>query len=176
MKDFTGYAMPPTPDGVDEFAWRAAVSAVRRYCGWHIAPSVTETVTVDGPGEGMLLLPTLHLTAVSDVLNDGEAIAEPDQLQWSERGAVRQYSRYWTNKWRGVTLTMTHGYEDFPHEMMAVARDMAKSDGRIGASALTSGPHQVQFGVTGAGVQAGAVGMSDLQKQILDRYRIGGRP
>lgn len=171
----TDYAMPPTPDGVDEFAWRAAVSAVRSYCGWHIAPSVTETVTVDGPGRGMLLVPTLHLTAVSDVKNDGDPIPDPDKLQWSERGAVRT-NRYWSSAWRGVELTITHGYDDFPHEVLAVCRDMAKADGRIGASAMGSGPHTVQFGVTGAGVQAGAVGMSDLQKQILDRYRIGGRP
>jgi hypothetical protein len=124
----------------------------------------------------MLLLPTLHLTAVTDVMNDGEAIADPDQLQWSERGAVRQHCRYWTDKWRGVQLTITHGYPDFPHEVLAVARDMAKADGRIGASALTSGPHQVQFGVTGAGVQAGSVGMSELQQRVLDRYRLGMRP
>lgn len=172
----TDYALPPTPDGVDEFGWRAAVAAVRGYCGWHIAPSVTETLTVDGPGTGMLLLPTLHLTAVSAVNNDGEAVPEFDKLQWTERGAIRQNARYWSSSWRGVEATVTHGYEDFPADVLAVIRDMAKSVDRIGASALTSGPHQVQFGVTGAGVQAGAVGMSDLQKMVLDRYRIPGRP
>lgn len=170
----TDYAMPPTPDGVDEFAWMAAVSAVRSYCGWHIAPSVTETVTVDGPGVGMLLLPTLHLTAVTDVTNDGE-VADPANVEWSERGAIRT-NKCWTRKWRGVQVTITHGFEDFPHEVLAVCRDMAKSDGRIGASAMTSGPHQVQFGVTGAGVQAGAVGMSDLQMRVLERYKLPGRP
>lgn len=173
----TEYAMPPTPDGIDEFAWRAAVAAVRGHCHWHIAPSVTETVKLDGPGHGMLQLPTLHLTDVTAVVNDGEAIDLVDEeLQWSERGAIRRKWRYWTRKWRGVEVTFTHGYPDFPQDVLAVARDMARAGDRIGASALTSGPHQVQFGVTGAGVQAGAVGMSDLQMRVLDRYRIPGRP
>jgi hypothetical protein len=176
----TEYAMPPTPDGVDEFAWRAAVSTIRGYCEWHIAPSVTETVTVDGAGDGILLLPTLYLTGLTAVTDDGTVIAD-SEIQWSQRGAVRRgtqrYSCYrWTNKYRGIAVTMTHGYTDFPHEVLAVARDMARAGDRVGASAFTSGPHQVQYGVTSAGTQAGAVGMSDLQKSVLARYRIPGRP
>jgi hypothetical protein len=173
----TDYALPPTPDGVDEFAWRAAISAIRGYCGWHIAPSVTEVVTVDGPGRGMLQLPTLHLTAVTSVTNDSEVVdLTSTEFQWNERGALRQRCNYWTYAWRGVTAEITHGYEDFPQDVLAVARDMAKAADRVGASAYTSGPHQVQFGVTGAGTQAGAVGMSDLQKLVLDRFALPKRP
>lgn len=176
----TEYALPPTPADVDEFAWRAAISAIRDHCNWHIAPVVTETITVDGPGAGMLLLPTLHLTDLVEVLDDGVAV-DPEILQWSVRGAVRKgrgpyWFQRWTSKYRGVTLTMTHGYEDFPQGVIAVARDMAKSVDRVGASALGSGPHTVQFGVTAAGVQAGAVGISDLQLRVLHRYTVPGRP
>jgi hypothetical protein len=172
----TDYAMPPTPDGVDEFAWRAAVSAVRAYCGWHIAPSVTETFIVDGPGRGMLYVPTLHMTAVVSLTNDGETLSvAPEDLEWSGRGAIRRRS-FWSYKWRGVSVEVTHGYDDFPHEVLAVAKDMALAGDRVGASAFTSGPHQVQFGVTSAGTQAGAVGMSELQKMAIDRYRIPSRP
>ena len=45
----------------------AASDAIREYCGWNIYPQVTETITVDGSGTSVLLLPTMNLTA------DGEA-------------------------------------------------------------------------------------------------------
>lgn len=152
-------------------AWRAAIGEIRGYCGWHIAPSVTETVTLDGSASGVILLPTLRLTAAPTVVSVDGTTVEAENLQWSERGVVR-FLRHATTKLRGVVMTITHGYTDFPPELLAVARDMALQDGRIGASGMTSGPHQIQFGVTGAGVQAGAVGTSDLQRRVIDRYRI----
>lgn len=156
-------ALPPTPPGIDETSWLAAVSEVRGYCRWHLAPSLTETVTVDGSGGSVQLLPTLHLTNLISITNDGTLVEEP---QWSEMGAVRG-PRYWTCKYRGVVAEITHGYEDFPPEVLAVIRSMASgAGGALGGTAtrLTSGPHSVEF-----------ADPTPLHRAVLDRYRIRAR-
>ena len=56
--------------GYDPDAVLAAAEAVRSYCGWHIAPAVEETVTLDGSGGRHLLLPSLHVTEVSEIVAD----------------------------------------------------------------------------------------------------------
>lgn len=163
--------LPPAapPDGVDEFAWLAAWSAIRAYCEWHVTPSVTETVTVDGSGGSVQFLPTLHLTALTSITNDGATVSDPE---WSEAGMVRGAA--WTSKFRGVEATMTHGYDDPPMEVVAVARNLAESAGAMpGARQITSGPHSVTL--TEA-AQAGASAMSPAHHAVLDRYRIPHRP
>lgn len=174
------YAMPPTPSGIDDFAWRAAISTVRGYCQWHISPVVTEDVVVEGGGAGHLLLPSLRVTAINSITNDGVAVVDTD-YEWSRRGILRVSTdstlyRGWSRKYDSVVVNITHGYEDFPAEVLAVARDMARADGVTGASSMASGPHQLQLGVTSAAAQAGSVGMSDLQKNVLARYRIPTAP
>ena len=50
----------------------AASSAIRRFCGWHVAPSMECVFTTDGaPGD--LWLPCVGLTAVESVEFDGAA-------------------------------------------------------------------------------------------------------
>lgn len=167
----TIYELPPTPSGMDEEAWRAAVSAIRHACGWHIAPSVTETLTVEGDGSGLLLLPTLHLTGVSAVSNDGEALADltdKDAFQWSRRGVLR-WNRRWSAKYDGVSVTITHGYDDFPPELLAVARAMAGLGFGTQATMLVSGPHTMMLSKE---AQAGGAGNASAYKHVLDRYTI----
>ena len=167
----TTYELPPTPNGVDEDAWRGAIGAIRGYCGWHISPSITETLIVDGPGDSLLLLPTLRLTNLTALTIDGTPVALED-VQWSERGGVRGY-RTSTAKWRGVSVEITHGYDEFPADLLAVARSMAAAgDGSI-AKRYQSGPHSVDL--TDQAI-AGAFAIGPLQRNVLDRYRIPGRP
>jgi hypothetical protein len=170
----TDYGQPDVPTGVDSDDWATAIAAIRAYCGWHIAPSVTETVTVDGPGTGALLLPTLHLTALGVVNNDGTDV---EDCQWSDRGVVRRPSGTtacgWTTKLRGIQANITHGYDVWPGEVLGIAKAMASQGiGSLGAR-ITSGPHSIDLT---AEAQAGAMSANALHLKILDRYRIGGRP
>lgn len=157
-------AAPPVPDGVDPMAWLQAVAEVRAFCGWHLAPSLRETLTVDGSGSSLQLLPTLHLTELHSISSDGTDVTDPE---WSDMGAVKG-PRFWTAKYRGVVADITHGYDDFPLEVMAVLRSLASS----GVSALggiptkmTSGPHSVELS-----------NAAPLQRTILERYRVRPTP
>lgn len=163
--------LAPTPPGVDVEEWSVACAAIRAYCGWHIAPVITEDVTVDGSGGGVQLLPTLRLLDVAAVTNDGQSVADP---QWSESGVIRGV---WTGRYRGVTATITHGYETCPAEVLAVAKSMAVAGATAaatpGVKRMTSGPYSVEFS---EGAMAGPGVITEAHAAILDRYKLPFRP
>lgn len=101
----------------------AALAAARRYCGWIVTPPATETITVDGPGGRVLSLPTMHLTTVSAVVEDGITLNVAD-LRWSvDRGQVYKKSGHcWTSNAGGISVTITHGFTTAPDFDAAVAQ------------------------------------------------------
>lgn len=165
----SAYIQPPA--GVNPDAWDAALAAVRGYCGWYVAPEVTEDVKVEALA-GLILLPSLKVSAVNSVTDeDGKPIASGWRLR--RRGALR-------GPWRDreeYTVNIRHGYERLPAEVQAVARDLASTAGSmVGATSMSAGPFQISKSPTAASVQAGVVGLSDLQKQVLDAHRVNFRP
>src|SRR4051812_23456089 len=96
-----------------------AVAFVQTYCGWHIAPSVTETLTLDGGGGNVLVLPSLYVTDVAAITENGITLDPALDYQWSEAGMVRRswatgywsgYSgRWWSCEYRSITVELTHG-------------------------------------------------------------------
>lgn len=161
-----------TPAGVDVDAWDAACRAVRDYCGWHVAPSVSHTLTLDGPGGTLLVLPSLRVTDVAEVTNDGTALTDPE---WSEAGMVR--TGRWTQRFRGVTVTLTHGYDECPEDILAVVKHMtsqAQALAKTGPAGMAvAGPFTMQVS---AAALAGAVGLSGQHRGVLDKYRLPPRP
>lgn len=156
--------LPPladAPAGVDADSWASACAAVRAYCGWHVAPSHTETVTVDGSGSSVQMLPTLHLTELKSITNDGRPVTDPE---WSSAGMVRGS---WTSKFRGVEAEMVHGFETCPAEVLGVVKGMIAAASLQGVSQVTNGSHSVQYDVSS---------MTSNQLAILDAYRIPLRP
>ena len=73
-----------TTDGL--FFLRAAQAAIRRECGWHVTPSWTHTIRVDGYGGGTLILPSIRVTDIGGLEFDG--IDHADDIDWSEKGTV----------------------------------------------------------------------------------------
>ena len=156
------HPMPLIPIGVDEQQWSYAVGQIRGYCHWHIAPTRTETITVDGPGGDLLALPTQRLTDVASITNDGTVVTDPE---WSQSGLVRIGYR-WSSKMRGVVATITHGYELWPDELEALALDIISMSSRGGAKQVSSGAHQVSFEAS----------LTSSQRATLDRYRLVDLP
>ena len=163
--------LAPTPEGVDSEAWDAACVTVREYCGWHIAPAITETVTLDGPGGSLLRLRSLYVTAVTEVINRGHVVDDP---QWSQNGMIRGC---WTDRFRGITVTMTHGYDECPADIVAVLEHMASQGEAAEAvgvmQSMTAGPFTAQASTASL---AGAVGLSGQHRGVLDRYKLAASP
>ena len=103
----------------------AALAAARRYCGWCVTPAETVTLTLDGPGGPVLSLPTLHLTSVASVTEDGVAWDVAD-LRVSGRGQIRKRSGgWWTSAYASIAVTFTHGYASAPDFDAAVEQAAA---------------------------------------------------
>lgn len=125
----------------------SAVARVRREARWHIAPSVTETLTVDAHGGTLLLLPTMYLTAVTEVRDvSGDDPVELEDWKWSRNGYLTRC--WWPCGPRAVEVDVTHGYAECPDDLLPVIAAAARAvstDTRISAA----GPFQfreVMFG------------------------------
>lgn len=106
---------PETPNA--DKAIDAAVGYLRDKAGWHVFPSVTETLTVDGEGGQVLTLPTLKVTAVLEVRENG-VVLDPSAYEWSATGDLKRRGWMWTDRWNGITVQLTHGYDDVPPELL----------------------------------------------------------
>lgn len=89
-------------------------------------------VTVDGPGGPVLSLPSLYVTGVSAVVEDGVTLDVSD-LRVSTNGQIRKRSGgCWTSAYAGVTVTMTHGYTTAPDFDAAVEQAAAALEAAAG--------------------------------------------
>lgn len=118
-----------------------AESTVRDFCGWHIAPSRSETVTFAEPTGRRLFLQSLYVTAVDSVTVDGVTqVADTDyrahQDGWLERLPV---GATWTGDL--IEVEFTHGYVVVPPSVTAAVRGLAQAAiDSGGLSRLTQGP------------------------------------
>lgn len=163
--------MPLSP----EVARARAEAQVRAYCGWIVAPSTTETLVLDGDRSGVLLLPTLRLTDLAALTVDGTTVDLTD-VEWSSVGVVRWPCTTWlpsTRKLRGITVQITHGYDEWPLDLAGVLD-------RLTTRATSDPGIYVQVGQvrTATGNDGLPVGgeLTDLDRSVLDRYRLPPRP
>lgn len=104
----------------------AARAAARRYCGWHVTPVETETITVDGPGGLVLSLPTLRLVQLMSITENGRPVDPATLLVSPSTGQVRKRSgAYWTSNPGGITVEMEHGFDEAPDFDAAVEQAAA---------------------------------------------------
>lgn len=151
-----------------------AEALVRAYCGWHIAPLREDVeVTVRGDGGSVLMLPSLHVTAVTAVVQDGSTLVADTDYTWSEAGVLTSY--YWGTG--PVTVTFSHGYAAPPAEVTAVVQAVAQRalDNPGSRPRDQVGPFAESFSQVGFN-QAPALALLDAEKDILSRYRIPSQP
>lgn len=165
---------------------------LRSYCGWHIAPSRTEDLSVTIPSRSpydaplqpvmrTIFLPTMHLTAVSAVTLDGVALIEGTDFEWHEGGYIVRLGVPWIDllNWSGASrvavASVTHGYDAVPADVQSVALDLGSraiaAVKAAGIVRLRVGGVDRQFG-TGPDGQAVTVGLSDAHEAALAPYRI----
>ena len=148
----------------------AAEGAVRSYCGWHIAPARTETVTAMSDGGGALVLPTMQVrdvTAVRQLTTDGPVV--DDAWRATPRlaaGVLLRTSDCW--KYGGIyEVDCTHGYADVPPEVRAVVLDIANllATAPGGVTRQVAGPFQTEVAEQN---------LTPLHRMVLNFYRLPG--
>lgn len=128
----------------------AAAAAVRSYCGWHITPSVTETVEVWSPDGRSLFLQTLALTAVASVVQDGTTL-DSSECTFDSYGHIKRTSGSRFSTSTRVTVEFTHGYADWPDDakdvVLAMAqRSISDTRGIVARPGQTAGVFTETFG------------------------------
>jgi hypothetical protein len=153
-----------------------ATSDVRGYCHWHVTPSIAETLTLDGSGTGTLILPSLHVAAVTSVTYDGVLLAA-DDYTWSPIGVIELAPRgpyfagvcRWSSGLGRVVVVMTHGFDEAPDLAGVILARASRSQGNPNAATRTQmGPFAEQYETSS--------GFTADETSILDRYRLPPRP
>lgn len=177
LEDWLGTTVAPGPA---DLALEGVSQAVRDYCGWHVAPSVTETVTYDGPAGRVLLLRSLHVTELTEIrqLDTADAgltweylTVDPTLYTWSTDGRVKcSGDGWWTSRYQGLQVDLTHGFDPVPANvrlvvLSAVARTMQSPAGvvreQVGNVAVT---------YTQTGVNQSTFALLDVERAALNRY------
>lgn len=163
------------------FFMRAAAEEVRNYCGWHIAPSVTETIDKLIIGsQGIILVPSLYVTDVANVVVDDNQVLDQRGYHWFQQGFIETRSPVYRHGFSGLagagspvcSVTLTHGYQTCPLPVKAVIFDLMETayDTPSGSVHSVTAPG---YGVTFANEDT-QVQMTPGQMTRLAPYRIGG--
>lgn len=166
-------------DSDPEMFLKGAAAAVRRACGWHIAPIITQEVVLDGyRGAGPEIdLPTLRLRSLLRVTNDGNDI-DVSTIDASADGTIALTSGRWSRRLGGIRITMEHGYDlddvaDLQNLIVSIAARAAVSPNGVVQEA--TGAVNIRFSTFGGGASGGIALMSH-ERELLDSYRLtGGR-
>lgn len=170
--------MPPIPPIVGnttvinaDFWLKAAHGAVRRFCGWHVAPVIEETITLDGSGGRDALLPSLRVVQLVSVLNDGADVTA--SVDTSKAGILRLPSGKWTDRLGRITVSLRHGYDlDEVPEVAAIIAGVAKrgpNSGRVDASEAVNGSSR--GGVLDRGAPL-SIPLTLTEQETLSTYRL----
>lgn len=157
-----------------ELILTAVSDEIRDALGWSVTQETGVVAMLDGPGDEELLLPTLHLTAVTSVVENGVTLTAADYLVY-RRGALARVANgeaiLWTSKRQGVTVIFTHGYPDgsvpgvFKTVTLETAGRLVSNPGGTLKSRTVG-----RVAVTYADVRAAAAGVGEDPR--LDFYRL----
>lgn len=160
------------PVGEDDPKLLAALSAASRRFRGAVRHPVSliggDVITLDGLGQSAVLLPTAPVTAVDEVLLDGEELTVGTDYSWSEDGFLRRLCGVWPDRLRCLQVTYSHGFALVPEEIQEVVIDQARL-----LYAVKAGVQTLQVGgiTTTFGAQA-SVGVSAQWSSVVERYRL----
>lgn len=158
------------------FWLNVAHGVIRDYCGWHVAPVITETLELDGGGGTTLLLPSKRVREIKSVINDGRDVT--GQVKFSRRAGVLTLGSGWSCDVGSITITLEHGFR--AEEVPAVAGLIVTLTQR----AASGGGNVVQQGIgpasvrRGTGRDGGVLGapLLESEKETLAPYRLNWGP
>jgi len=181
MDDFAGY-LKRDFDEYDAYTAQlmldGACDAVTEYCGWHIAPVLTQTVTVDGSGTLIQTLPTLNLVSLDSISENGLPL-DVSRIDWSSYGVMeKRWGNGWTGRRRGIAAGITHGYTATPSWVTTLICAVAGRafNSPLGIQQETAGPESIQYAVPRTSTvnvaPPGTVVLLTADRRMLDRIRV----
>lgn len=154
----------------------AATQAIRDYCGWHVAPVIDATLTLDGTGTDTVLLPSRRVVDVTDV-KIGDTSLDPSRFEWSADGLLRRRHGCWPDRYRILTVELKHGFDDSGALATVVESIVARI--RMDPSGMlasqSAGTQRVTFGGRQA-TGGGGVGLLGTEKELLAPHKLTWGP
>lgn len=121
----------------------AASLRVQHHCGWHIAPQITETLILPVTSQ-RVQLPSMFVVSVSAVTVGGIPLLDFD---WSPTGSLLLGRLALARSYRGLSVTLTHGFAECPEDVRQVVANLAAAgytaSQRVKSS--TEGPYAVTY-------------------------------
>lgn len=158
------------------------------YCGWDPTLLVAnETATLDGNGTPVITLPSLHVTAVTQVTVTDHAGTlhtyqstdtpatigpGPTNVAWSENGVLTckdpTLGRVWPQDDGNITVTYNGGYSITPDDLQAALDHLtARVPQMTGATTRKLGSATITVAQ-----QIANGGLLLIEQMVLDRYRL----
>jgi len=170
VQAFTKGRLDPE-DPETERILKAALRAARQFCGWRVNAVAGEQLAVDSPGGRLLSLPTLALTELTSVVEDGVELDVSDLRVSTRLGNVTKKSgASWVSGYGAVVVTMTHGLDDpddadFNQAVLQAVNALSQSASRADSSLKRKKVDDVEYEWFES---AGSV----IDKGLLAPYRI----
>lgn len=157
--------LEPLLDGV--------TATIRRYCGWHIAPVIEETITVDGNGGYFLRLPTLRCVEVSSLKIVGKTV-DKGRFGVSKLGMIELYDKPFPNRFGAVEVTFRHGFDSAPDVGQVIQQVLVNAfSSPMGVTREQAGQLAVTWSMTAPGV-SGGISLLKRDRDLLASYRLEG--
>lgn len=167
----------PSSLTVDGGFWiRAATRRVRRYVGWHLAPSTQCKGECDTRGGLVIGLPLMHITAIRSIGVHGTDVTGTAKIN-RELGII-ELDHPTPPGIAAVSYDVTAGWDpdDLPDVqqviLQAARRAASTPTGLIKSQSVNGSSVSYGFGSDGAA----AITLLESEKELIDQYRIGARP
>ncbi len=149
------------------FRLRAAQSAIRRECGWHVMPNAALSGVINSRGGTVIRLPARHVTSIESLTDrDGNKLAYAYD---PETGLVESLSGGFPAGIAAIRYEIHAGYNEAP-DVQQVLISAAKRAGMSPIGLVTS------QSTNGSSASYDAVSLMQDEKDKLKPYKLGGLP
>ena len=155
-----------------------ASGAIRGFCGWTISQETVTGFRVSARGRPSVWLPTLHLTDVASVKENGRLLVAGVDYDWFGDGRLLRLSGTWPGAPRGLEVAFTHGYpagdprlDAVRDACLAVAVRIYENPRGFRSETETVGAVSHSWTAAGPGVGLGA-GLSAAETAALAPYML----
>ena len=126
----------------------------------------TDEAILDGTGTDVLLLPQLPVADVASVEENGTALVDGTDYDWSANGVLRRLNGSWVRRARYYAVTYSHGYAAPPDGLRGIVL-------RVAARIVDNPEGLIQSAMGGysEAYRFDPAALSDADKRALDPYR-----
>lgn len=161
----------PDIPGNDLYSQKQVSDAViRNFCGWHVAPVIEETLTLDGSGAQRLALPSLRVEEVSRLVISGEEIKT---FSWSDNGWLTlPGGQHFPGEDRCVEVTLRHGFGYAP-ELAQVRQGLQTRAAMAPTGNIVNqraGSQSVTYATSNGEVRGGS--LLQQEQELLAKYKL----